>query len=81
MPKVERATADEKELAAAIRGDHGGAFALTLAQVGKVIGAKSPHTARAWVKSLFPREINGRRAFLVSDVAHKLLYGEGGNSR
>lgn len=76
MPKVGRASPEEKELAAAIREDFGGAYLLTLAQLGRVIGAKSPNTTREWTRTLVPREVNGRKAWLVSDVAHKILYGE-----
>ena len=76
MPNCTRAAPGEKELAALLRDDNGGSFYLTLAQIGKAIGAKSPHTARDWVKTLVPRKKNGRKVWLVSDVAHKLYYGE-----
>lgn len=71
MPNI-RMTPEEKQLAADIRADFGGAHVLTLTQVGKVIGHKSPHTARKWVSSLVPRRVNGRPVYLVSDVARRL---------
>lgn len=78
MPKTGRATPEEKELAATIRGDFDGTFYLTLSQVGKVIGAKSPHTVREWLATLVPLWRNGRKVWLVSDVAHKMLNSKGG---
>lgn len=72
MPKITRASPDEKTMAEAIRTDFGGTFVLSLAQVGKVIGARSPNTTREWVTTLVPRWRNGRRVWLVSDVAEKL---------
>ena len=80
MPKILRATPEEKELAATIRGDFGGAFYLTLSQVGTVIGAKSPHTVREWLSTLAPLWRNGRKVWLVSDVAHKMLDSRGGRT-
>lgn len=71
MPNI-RMTPDEKQLAADIRADFDGAYVLTLAQVGRVIGHKSPHTARKWVAPLIPRRVNGRTVYLVSDVARRL---------
>ncbi len=78
MPKTERTPPKEKELAAAIREDFGGTFYLTLAQVGKIIGARSPHTAREWASTLSPQWRNGRKVWMVADVAHKMLNSQEG---
>lgn len=76
MPNCTKAAPGEKELAALLRDSNDGSFYLTLTQIGKAIGAKSPHTTRDWVRTLVPRKKNGRKVWLVSDVAHKLYYGD-----
>ncbi len=67
------ASPEVKALAKSIREDYGGAYVLTQAQVGKVIG-KSKNTTRKWLEGLVPRQVGGGRpGYLVLDVAQKLL--------
>lgn len=70
MPKIQRATEQQKLFAEELRQLYGGA--LTLAQVGKTIGARSKDTQRAWTKDVPYVMINGRKKWLVSDVAKKI---------
>ena len=68
-----RTTEEVKALAKDIRESFGGAYILNLAQVGQVIGAKSRNTARLWASTLVPRNTNGRKGYLVLDVARKIM--------
>lgn len=75
MPKM-KAPTEELTMAAEIRERYGGAFVLTLTQVGEVVGYKSRSAAVEWVETLVPRWRGKVRVWLVSDVAHKLYAGQ-----
>lgn len=70
MPKIERMTDVQRVLADDLRKLYGGS--MTLAQVGESIGANSPHTTRKWAADIPYCVINGRKKYLVGDVARKL---------
>lgn len=63
-------------MATEIREAFNGALVLSAADVGKVLGLRNKEAIRNWLSTLVPRERNGRRVWLVSDVAHKLYTGE-----
>lgn len=73
MPRVGKISDEQKLLAEQIRKDFDGQHVINAKQVGRVIGARSYNTINAWVLSLKPRIINGRKCYLVLDVAGKIL--------
>lgn len=70
MPKIGRMTDTQRALADDLRKQYGGA--MTLTQVGESLGTNSPHTARKWTADIPYYLINGRKKYLVGDVARKL---------
>lgn len=72
MPKVGRIPDEEKALAAEIREMFDGALVLSASEVGRVIGLQNWYGITEWLSTLVPRWRNGRKVWLVSDVAHKL---------
>lgn len=70
MPKIGRMTDTQRALADDLRKLYGGA--MTLAQISESIGASSPHTTRKWAADIPYCLINGRKKYLVRDVAQKL---------
>lgn len=75
MPKVGKVSEEQKRLAEDIRKDFGGQHVISAKQVGLVLGMKSHHTTAAWLLPLKPRDLNGRKGYLVLDVAGKILEG------
>lgn len=75
MPRIGKITDEQKLLAEQIRNDFDGQHVISVKQVCKVIGANSYNTANKWLLPLKPRIINGRKCYLVLDVAGKILYG------
>lgn len=70
MPKLTRMSEEAKDFAALLHKQ--GFYLLSLEEIRQLIGARSPDTARKWVHDLPAREVNGRRKWLVSDVAQKI---------
>ncbi|MGI5985014.1 MAG: hypothetical protein ACOX7O_04090 [Oscillospiraceae bacterium] len=70
MPKIGRMTDTQRAMADDLRKLYGGA--MTLTQIGESIGVDSPHTARKWAADIPYCVINGRKKYLVGDVARKL---------
>lgn len=75
MPRVGKISDEQKLLAEEIRKDFDGQHVINAKQVGKVVGMKSHHTTAAWLLPLKPRILNGRKCYLVLDVAGKILEG------
>jgi hypothetical protein len=77
MPKIGRMSDEQRELAAQIREQFGGALVLTQSQIGKVMGFRSKDTTRRWLATLTPRIYGGdaKKRWLVQDVAKKMLEG------
>jgi len=70
MPKLTRAPESQKALADELRKLYG--VCLTLVQVGDAIGAKSKDTTKKWLDDMPYATINGRKKWLVYDVAKKI---------
>ena len=78
MPIIHRMTRDEVDLAREIRDSFGGASILDVDQVRQTLGVKSRNTALKFLDGLVPTRVNGKRRWLVSDVACKILAGRTG---
>ena len=71
MPKVTwNIPNEEKELTAELRDIWGGY--MTIADIAKELGVKKWETAAAWVADIPATDVNGRKRYRVSAVAHKL---------
>lgn len=74
MPKVGRMSERQREIVEILRRDY--ATLLTLADVGRIIGTTDQRTTKKYVEGLRTTDVNGRRKWLIDDIARRIYEHE-----